>query len=395
MAFSRRTAVARQPNRLSTAKDEREARGDRWIDLTVSNPTTAGLPYPEAEILGALADPRALTYAPAPLGLASTRDAIAKSYDDAGIVVDPSCIVPVASTSEAYSYLFKLLCDDGDDVLVPAPSYPLVDLLARFEGVKLAMYPLAYDGEWHIDHEAVRSAVTARTRAILTVSPNNPTGSYVKERELERLASLGLPIVSDEVFAPFDLRPALAGNPRAKSVLASPHADLVFALSGLSKMAALPQMKLGWIVVGGTSAARRGEALGRLELLADAFLSAGTPVQVAAPRLLGTRGVTQRAIKDRLRHNLATLRRVADGTAVSVLDVEGGWYAVVRLPRVETEEAWALTFLEQDGVHVHPGHFFDFAEEAYVVVSLLTPPELLAEGARRIVARVTTVVSGS
>jgi len=393
--FSQRTAVERHPNRLATALEKLRTQQTPFLDLTVSNPTTAGLPYPTGEIRAALSDPRALTYSPDPFGLRSARAAISVLYAETGVAVPPEHLVLTASTSEAYGYLWKLLCDanTGDEVLVPAPSYPLFELLARFEGVTLVPYRLAYDGEWHIDRESVKHAITPRTRAIMMVSPNNPTGSYVREDELEMLASFDLPLVSDEVFAPFPLRAERQlATRRAKSVLESRSADLVFALNGLSKLAALPQMKLGWLAVGGRNAARVAEALARLELLADAFLSVGAPIQVAAPTLLSARHVTIAAIQARLAKNLAVLQSATTGTALSLLDVEGGWYGTLRLPRVESEEAWVLRFLQEDHVYVHPGHFFDFAEEAYVVLSLLTAEEPFAEGVRRIVARVASLV---
>jgi len=392
--FSHRTALPRVPNRLATALDAARRAGAHILDLTISNPTTAGFPYPEDRILAALSDRRALAYSPDPFGLASTRAAIAQVYAEANVAVDPARILPTASTSEAYAYLFKLLCDAGDEILVPAPSYPLFDLLARFEGITLVPYRLAYDGEWHIDIDTVRSAVTSRARAILLVSPNHPTGSYVKESELAALAELGLPLVCDEVFASYPLRGDRAGSSRrAASVLSSNSAELVFALNGLSKIAALPQMKLGWVAIGGTNAARIDEALARLELLADAFLSVGTPVQVAAPDLLAGRHPTSDAIRARLTRNLEAIRLAVVGTAVTLLDVEGGWYATLRLPRVETEEAWTLLFLERDGIYVHPGHFFDFSDEAFVVTSLLTPEDRFAEGVQRLVARVESHVA--
>jgi aspartate/methionine/tyrosine aminotransferase len=390
MPFSTRTAVPRETNALAGALAARRDAGLPVLDLTESNPTTAGLPYDEARILAALSRPEALTYSPSAFGLREAREAVATTYRHAGVPLDPARVVLTASTSEAYALLFKLLSDDGDDVLVPQPSYPLFDLLARFEGVRIAPYPLAYDGEWHVDRAALERAVTPRTRAILVVNPNNPTGSYVKRDELAALAALGLPIVSDEVFAPFPLR----DDPRrVVSALESPTAELVFALSGLSKLAGLPQMKLGWIAVGGSDRAAVTEALARLELLADASLSVGTPVQVALPDLLAGSAVTRDAIRARLRTNLDVLRGAVASTSVTLLDVEGGWYATLRLPRVAGEEAWALSFLE-DGVYVHPGHFFDFPAEAFVVVSLLTPEGRFAEGVARVVRGVERRVAG-
>ena len=383
--FSLRTTLALQPNALSLALERARAHGEPVVDLTVSNPTRAGLPYPEPRILAALSGQESLAYAPTPFGLAEARAAVAATY---GGAVDPSRIILTASTSEAYAFLFKLLADDGDDMLVPEPSYPLFEILARFEGVRLVPYPLAYDGAWHVDTDAVRSLRGRRTRAVLVVSPNNPTGSYLKHDELVALAALGLPILADEVFAPFSLVPdRAAGSPsrRAPSVALAGVGELVFALGGLSKMAALPQMKLAWIVATGTNDAKVAAALERLELIADAFLSVGTPVQAAAAELLAGSDVTRRAIQARLLQNLDVVRSATRGTPLTVLDVEGGWYATLRLPATETEEAWALLLLEEASVYVHPGHFFDFRDEPYVVVSLLTPESIFEEGIRRLV----------
>jgi alanine-synthesizing transaminase len=354
------------------------------LDLTESNPTRAGLPYPGSAILAALSRSPALVYEPAPFGLPSARDAVAGELSAQGITVAGSRVVVTASTSEAYAFLFKLLCDPGDEVLVPAPSYPLFEHLARLEGVHAVPYRLAYDGAWHLDADSARRAVTPRTRAVLAVSPNNPTGSYLKRAELGSLAALGLPIVSDEVFARYPLR---KDPTRARSALEACGAPLVFALGGLSKAAALPQMKLAWIAVGGEEA-RAGAAMDRLEVIADAFLSVGAPVQHALPELLAAGELTRRAIGERTLQNLDFVRRAAAGSPVSVLDVEGGWYATLRLPGTRSELDWALALLDQDEVHAHPGHFFDFEEEAYLVVSLLTQEDVFREATTRIVRRI-------
>jgi aspartate/methionine/tyrosine aminotransferase len=385
--FSSRSGVDLAPNALAVALEAALARSRPVLDLTVANPTAAAIPYDRRAILEALALQAALVYAPSPFGLATAREAVARDLSAHGPAVDASRIVLTASTSEAYAFLFKLLCDPGDDVLVPRPSYPLFEHLARLECVRAVPYRLAYDGAWHVDLPSVRAAISARTRAIVTVSPNNPTGSYVKAAELAELAALGLPIVSDEVFARYALRPDRTGDRRAATALEAEGAPLVFALGGLSKLAGLPQAKLAWTAVGGEPSRVDG-ALGRLEVIADAFLSVGTPVQHALPGLLASRSVAERAIGERTRANLAWLAAEVTGSAASLLDVEGGWYATLRLPRTRDEEAWALRFLEEDAVHVHPGHFFDFEEEAYVVVSLLTPEATLREGARRMLARI-------
>ncbi len=384
--FSSRSSVDLAPNPLAVALEAARAASREILDLTESNPTRAGLPYAREAILAALARPASLVYEPAAFGIPSARDAVARELSAHGPATDASRVLLTASTSEAYAFLFKLLCDPGDEVLVPVPSYPLFEHLARLESVRAVPYRLAYDGAWHVDLASVREAVTARTRAIVTVSPNNPTGSYLKRAELAALAALGLPIVSDEVFARYPLRDDAT---RAGSVLEADGAPLVFALGGLSKLAALPQMKLAWMAVGGAKA-RVAEATGRLEVIADAFLSLATPVQHAAAALLESRHAAEGAIRQRTRDNLAFVRGVVPGSPVSLLDVEGGWYATLRVPRTRSELEWAVTLVEEDGVHVHPGHFFDFEGEAYLVVSLLTPEATFREAIGRVMARVTT-----
>jgi aspartate/methionine/tyrosine aminotransferase len=386
MVFSSRSSVDLSPNPLAVALARARAAGREVLDLTESNPTRAGLPYAREAILAALAQPAALVYEPAAFGIPPAREAVARELSAHGPAVDVSRVVLTASTSEAYAFLFKLLCDPGDEVLVPVPSYPLFEHLARLESVRAVPYRLAYDGVWHVDLASAREARTARTRAIVTVSPNNPTGSYLKREELAALAALGLPIVSDEVFAHYPLK----DDPtRARSVLEAGGAPLVFALGGLSKLAALPQMKLAWTAVGGEPA-RVAEAMGRLEVIADAFLSLATPVQHAVGALLESRRVVEDAIRERTRANLAFVRSVVGGTPVSLLDVEGGWYATLRVPGTRGELEWAVALVEEDGVHMHPGHFFDFEREAYLVASLLTPEATFQEAVRLLVSRVTT-----
>ena len=384
--FSSRSSVDLSPNPLSVALGRARAASREVLDLTESNPTRAGLPYARDAILAALARPASLVYEPAAFGIPPAREAVARELSAHGPTMDASRVVLTASTSEAYAFLFKLLCDPGDEVLVPVPSYPLFEHLARLESVRAVPYRLAYDGAWHVDLGSARDAVTAKTRAIVTVSPNNPTGSYLKRAELAALADLGLPIVSDEVFAVYPLKD---DGTRARSALEAEGAPLVFALGGLSKLAALPQMKLAWMAVGGAEA-RVAEAMGRLEVIADAFLSLATPVQHAVSALLESRHAAENAIRERTRANLAFVRSVVPGSPVSLLDVEGGWYATLRVPRTRSELEWAVALVEEDGVHVHPGHFFDFEEEAYLVVSLLTPEATFQDAVRRVVSRVTT-----
>ncbi len=382
--FSSRSSVDLSLNPLALALARAHASGRPVLDLTESNPTRAAIPYEGAAILSALALPSSLLYEPSPFGLGVAREAVALDLAARGVPVDAGRIALTASTSEAYGFLFKLLCDAGDEILVPRPSYPLFEHLARLESVRAVPYRLAYDGAWHVDLPSIRAEISARTRGIVVVSPNNPTGSYLKTRELEEIAALGLPLVSDEVFAQYPLR---ADKARALSALHARQAPLVFALGGLSKLAALPQAKLAWMAVGGEPA-RVEAALARLEVIADAFLSVGTPVQHALPSLLASRALAERAIHRRALDSYAWISSSVAGSAVSLLDTEGGWYATLRLPRTREEGEWALAFLEDDDVHVHPGHFFDFEDEAYAVVSLLTPEATLREGVTRILRRV-------
>ncbi len=384
--FSARTSRDASLNPLAAALAEarvraRDHEGPAILDLTVSNPTRAGIPYDEKTILAALNDRRSLRYSPEPFGLLAAREAVAAEL---GAAVPASRIVLTASTSEAYAFLFKLLCDPGDEVLIAQPSYPLFELLATFEGVKLVPYRLAYDGGWHIDFDSLRRAVSSRTRAVFVVSPNNPTGTYLKRFELAAIAELGLPIVSDEVFARYPLRE----DPDRVTTVLEREGALLFALGGLSKLAALPQMKVAWTAVGG-EASRVAEALGRLELLTDSFLSVSAPVQHALPALLSCGNVAADAIRARTRRNFDHLRaQVGSDSPLSVLDAEGGWYATVRVPATRTEEAWAIDLIRDHGVYVHPGQFFGFESEAYLVVSLLTPENDFDAGVEKL-ARAT------
>ncbi|MCL2726700.1 MAG: pyridoxal phosphate-dependent aminotransferase, partial [Polyangiaceae bacterium] len=321
-----------------------------------------------------------------PLGLLSARQAVAGDYAASGIAIDASRIALTASTSEAYGALFKILADPDDEILVPSPSYPLLDFLAAFEAVRLRSYPLVYAGGWHVDLDGLRCAVTKRTRAIVVITPNNPTGSYLGLEEFDAMLDLDLPIVSDEVFARYPFGTNIPEG-RVPSVLGA-RRGLVFALSGLSKLAALPQMKLGWIGVAGDPA-RAAEAMSRLEFVLDAYLSVGAPVQHALNRILASCHVARDAISRRTRANLATVRaRVAATSSATVLPVEGGWYATIRVPEIRSDEEWALDLIVHDGVYVHPGYFFDMHRGAHLIVSLLTPERIFHEGVLRICARI-------
>jgi alanine-synthesizing transaminase len=383
--FSTRVPADLAPNRLTIAERAIRARRGRLIDLTETNPTRVGLAYPQ-DAQAALARPAALSYDPQPFGLAAAREAVAETILAAGRPVDPARVILTASTSEAYSFLFKLLCDPGDQVLVPVPSYPLFEHLTRLELVEIRPYPLEYHGTWSIDIHAVEAEATARTRAVLVVSPNNPTGSMLTRADLSALAafcaSRSLALVGDEVFCDYtiDARPDVA------RVLDQEEA-LTFSLGGLSKSAGLPQMKLGWMAAGGP-APLVDAALARLEIICDAFLSVSTPVQHAARALLAHGAAIRRLILERVRRNLEALRALAAGhPACSVLRVEGGWSAVVRVPATRSEESLVLDLLERDGVLVHPGYFFDFPHEAFVVVSLLPDPDSFRDGAARLLER--------
>lgn len=378
LTFSSRIQWSLEPNELSRALARKRAEGHSVLDLTESNPTRAGLPYPGDGIRRAFDDETILQYRPDPRGGEAARKAIAGYYRERGAEVSPDDIFLTASTSEAYGFLFKLLCDAGDEVLVPQPSYPLFDFLAALDGVKPVPYALRYDGTWHSDFSA---ALPERARALVAVHPNNPTGSYVSREDRGRFLGLGLPLIVDEVFLDFPLSRTSA------ETFASAGDGLVFVLSGLSKLAGLPQMKLGWIVIAGERELRREAAL-RLEHIADSYLSVGTPVQVAAPALLSLAPEVRRLISERTSRNLEILKREVAASPEATLAIpEGGWYAPLRLPAVRSSEEWALALLEKEFVYVHPGSFFGFDVEAYVVLSLLTPEGAFDEGVRRILAK--------
>jgi len=376
--FSKRIHWELEENDLAQALARKRSAGIPVLDLTESNPTRAGLIYPSAEIRKSFDDEALLEYVPDPRGGKAARKAVSDYYRERGAEVPLDDVFLTASTSEAYSFLFKLLCDAGDEVLVPRPSYPLFDFLAALDEVKPFSYPLRFDGSWHVDFGALEAAITKKSRAVVAVHPNNPTGSYVSREDRERLLTLGLPLIVDEVFLDFPL-----SNRAAADTFAGSTRGLVFVLSGLSKLAGLPQMKLGWIVVSGDRENRKEAAL-RLEHIADSYLSVGTPVQVAAPALMRLAPEMRRLISERTRRNLDVLKReVSSATEVTLAIPEGGWYVPLRLPAVRSSEEWALRLLEQESVYLHPGSFFGFDVEAYLVVSLLTPETVLVEGVRR------------
>jgi alanine-synthesizing transaminase len=379
--FSTRLPRDFHPNRLTLALEAKRREGARILDLTQSNPTQAGLAYPP-EILCAFQDERLLRYEPNPAGLQEARAAVSRYYAARGFRVEPERILLTSSTSEAYSYLFKLLTDPGDHVLAPRPSYPLFEPLAHLESIAVRSYPVSYDGRWAIDTAALESAITERTRAIVLVNPNNPTGSYLKRPELQELLRISeerqIALISDEVFADY----SFGSDAGRVATLAGVQTGLAFAMSGLSKIAGLPQMKMGWIVAAGAADLLQS-AFQRLEWIADTYLSVGAPVQCAATPLLQARETIQLQIRARTLGNLQLLQRRIAGSAATVFAVEGGWYAIIQVPRVRTEEEWALDLLSRCNVLVQPGFFYDFESEAFLVASLLAHPDIFREGLER------------
>jgi aspartate/methionine/tyrosine aminotransferase len=383
--FSSRFPSELAPNALSRAVGRRRQAGEPILDLTETNPTAVRLSYPSG-LLSVLADDRSLVYRPDPMGILEARTAIAERYQRRGVDVDARRIALTASTSEAYGALFKMFCNPGDAVLVPQPSYPLFELLAGFDSVHAVPYRLRLSDAWAIDRDSLLRALSPATRAILVVAPNNPTGSLLRADDREWLVALAdrhdLPLIADEVFTDYPLTPrqdatGLAGERRA----------LTIALGGLSKSAGLPQLKLAWMAVSGPDGRVR-QALEHLALVLDTYLSVATPVQVAAGRLLAAGETIREAIAGRLRQNLDLARRqVRQTPALTLFEPEGGWSAVIRVPATDTEENIVLGLVSASGVLVHPGYFFDFAEEAFLVVSLLPEPEIFEDAMARLAIR--------
>jgi alanine-synthesizing transaminase len=385
--FSDRTNWKLTRNRLTEALEEVKSSGTGVLDLTISNPTRAGLRYDDARILQSLASPHAMDYDPQPKGLLSAREAVTAYYHEHDICdFDPEQLVLTTSTSEGYSFVFRLLCNPGDELLVPKPSYPLFEFLADLQDVRLVPYPLIYDHGWQMDFPSLQKAVTPRTRGVVVVHPNNPTGSFVHAHERQLLNQFcgehGLALIADEVFLDYGhdqaVQPSFASNQDA----------LTFTLSGVSKVSAMPQMKVAWIATSGP-AAETAPALARLEVIADTFLSMNAPIQWATPALLDQRKSIQQQLLDRVLGNLAELdRQLALQKTYQRLHVEGGWYAVVRIPVTQTDDELAVDLLRRDSVLVHPGHFYDFPTDGYLILSLITAPDDFAEGAKRLLAAV-------
>ena len=384
LMFADRTAWNLEENRLTRVLAESRRAGKPTLDLTRSNPTECGFVYDEPAIQKAFGATGILRYQPDPRGVKRAREAIGAYYAAQQASVDASDLILTSGTSEAYSFVFRLLCNPGDEILIPAPSYPLFDFLADLCDVKLVRYPLVYDHGWQIDFSALAGAISGKARAVIVVHPNNPTGHYASATERAHLsrfcAENGIALISDEVFLDFSLK-----DQREQSFARATEA-LTFTLSGISKICGLPQMKLAWIAVGG-SPQLKNNALARLEIIADSYLSVGTPVQLAAPALLATRTSFQTQIMQRVRANLRELTaQLSDQSACNVLANDGGWSAVLRVPAIQSDEDLALALLTQRGVHAHPGHFYDFAQPGHLVVSLIVPEQEFAEGIRRVLA---------
>ena len=395
--FSYRTGWNLASNRLTLARDEMAGAGNPILDLTASNPTRCGFEYDGRAILASLNHAETLHYDPQPKGLLSAREAVAEYYsrrrDADGATqrtgsLDPNSVILTTSTSEGYSFLFRLLANPGEEVLVPKPSYPLLDFLAELNDVKLVGYQLLYDHGWEIDFASLERAITAKSRAIVVVHPNNPTGSYVRTAEREQLSALcarhELALIADEVFLDY----SQADWNNGSFSFSSNNQALTFTLSGLSKISALPQMKLAWIVVSGPGELKR-TALERLDVIADTYLSLNAPVQLAAKALLDQRHTLQPQVMARIWENVKELdRQLAAQKSCSRLEVEGGWNVVLRVPATRSDEDLAIELLRNCSVLVHPGHFYDFARDGYLVLSLITPAAEFGEGISRLLGSV-------
>ncbi|MCX6144600.1 MAG: pyridoxal phosphate-dependent aminotransferase [Ignavibacteriales bacterium] len=386
--FSTRTDWDLRPSPLFTLLQQKRASGEELLDLTESNPTKCGFIHHSSKLVGPESLQRSMLYEPDPKGLLSARQAISDWYKRQNISVTPDRIILASSTSEAYSFLFRLLCNVGDVVAVPKPSYPLFEYLARLNDVLCQDYRLAYDGEWHVDLSSVDEALSSNAEALILVHPNNPTGSFVKKEERDRIVSEArarkIPIIVDEVFSAF----SFANDERCAVSFAGTESTLTFTLNGMSKLLGLPQMKLAWIVVSGPDE-ECAKAVQRLEVIADTYLSVGTAVQQALPQLLNNPEAMTQKILTRTRSNYESLRTAcAAGSPATLLHCEGAWNAILCLPAKRSDEEWALELLQSLGVLTHPGHLFDIEAKSCIVVSLLPEHKVFSEGIRRILAAV-------
>jgi alanine-synthesizing transaminase len=387
MTFSKRTNWDLQPNQLTQLINERQAKGLPIIDLSESNPTKCGFDYPVNEMLTAFNKKANLDYRPEPRGDIKARQAVADYYKNLGFVVNPENIFLTTSTSESYNFVFRLLMDVDDEILVPQPSYPLLDHLAHINDVSIKHYQLRYDDEWHIDYHSLRSAISEKTKAILVIHPNNPTGSYIKKDEYISLIEIALAnnlvIISDEVFSDYSF---YEDDRRVKS-FAGKDSVLTFTLNGISKMLGLPQMKLGWIVVEGDKIAAK-DASARLELITDTFLSVSTPIQNALPDLLNIGTQMNSQIMSRIKHNYESLLKYAsDNTMFRIYKTEGGWNAIIKILSNDYNEEWSELLVRKDGIITQPGYFYDFQRNDCVVISLLVEAKLFRSGLEAIIRR--------
>ncbi len=386
MNFSSRTSWYRHPNSLSLLYEQKIARGEKILDLTVSNPTECNFDYPEQEILSALSDARTLSYEPDAHGHLSARETVTEYYSAKHITVDPLKIFLTASTSESYSLLFKLLCNAGENVLVPRPSYPLFEYLAQINDVQLRHYHFHYADEWMLDIQSMREAINERTKAIIIVNPHNPTGMFLKRHEYEAIKQIAreysLALLVDEVFIdyPFASTQEIISTAGESDVL-------TFTLNGISKMCGLPQMKLGWLIVTGPGLLVT-DAIQRLEILCDTFLSVNTLVQVALPKLFQCGETVRQQIQTRIKSNYLALQSLTNYSTITTYQTEGGWYGILRVPQSKTDETWAIELLEKRNVHLFPGYFFDFQSEGNLVVSLLDEEKTFKQGIKELTSHV-------
>ncbi|MBI3194152.1 MAG: pyridoxal phosphate-dependent aminotransferase [Ignavibacteriae bacterium] len=389
MNFSNRTSWHCHPNTLSLLLEQKTKRGEKILDLIVSNPTGCGFLFPEEDLLAALSDSRSLKYEPNPRGMLSAREAIVRYYSEKHISIETSKIFLTASTSESYSLIFKLLCNAGEHVLVPRPSYPLFDYLSQVNDVHLRHYDLHYNDEWMLDIQSIRDAINPQTKAIVIINPHNPTGMFLKRHEFEAIKHIArehsLALIVDEVFIDY------AFESTQEIISTTEESDvLTFTLNGISKSCGLPQMKLGWFVVTG-SGLQVTETEERLEILCDTFLSVNTPVQVALPRLLQSGENIRQQICKRITTNYTFLQSLSHHhSLITTYQSDGGWYGILRAPQTQTDEEWAIELLEKRNVHLYPGYFFDFQTEGNLVVSLLVEEDTFKLGIKEISCHIQT-----
>ncbi len=385
--FSKRTSWSLEKNPLTHLYEDLKSQGCDILDLTVSNPTKCHIDYPEEKILNPLLNKENILYQPVSSGLVSARESVSSIYEEVGISIDPSCVILTSSTSEAYSFLFRLLLDEGDHILLPRPSYPLFEFLANLNDVNADFYSLTYDQNWKIDFKKLEALIGEKTRAIVLVNPNNPTGSFVSAEELEEINKIckkhNISIICDEVFFDYDFQSSGCGG----DSLVHNQEVLTFVLGGLSKALGLPQMKLSWILTSGPNQ-QVDEALGRLEIICDTYLSVSTPSQNALSDWLSLKTDMQKRIKSRLESNLLTFNKILHERKdlLEMRNPQGGWYAIAKILRNVEEEKLVYDLLKEKHVFIHPGYFFDFEDEPYFVFSLLTSPEIFSEGLQRIIS---------